>query len=444
MNDTVKSYQSASSCFNQFMWLGGLCLVLIAALSSSASALSVPSGATSVPIYASIPTPIVHADPLQARPIGLGSGALELAVDTGSFSGLVDAYLALYVPTIDPANVYLITATGVQPLSSGLAPWKSSVNSVKESLFGSIPLSALPRGDYFFILLVVPAGTPFISLANNFFLWQTVLSVGNGTLSLGNLINDVEVFANQQNASSFAVDLPSTIPPVVSLTVDLAATLAAASIEALEKSISQGHPNGGATPKATPTLDMTIRVGAKDELSTVCSTGIPYGPIKINGTSSVSPQKVAVSQQTISVINTGAMSICILTTPSIDTSITVNSLALEAEACAVAPANIDGTWEGTYFCDNSGVCADEGGPITLTINQSANGYSAHYFDGAATYDGSVCGGTFRFNGKANDGSWTESGTFVVGPNGTATKTSQWQELDGSCGGKCQDTLTRAD
>ena len=115
--------------------------------------------------YAAVEIPVLSSNPAVAEPIGVGSVALggdnlELRVGTNSFSGAVDMYLLLFIPVLDPVNIYQVTSIGeLKNLSEGLFPWKTNVvSSVDADVFGTIPKSFLPPGIYTFGLVVVPAG----------------------------------------------------------------------------------------------------------------------------------------------------------------------------------------------------------------------------------------------------------------------------------------------
>jgi hypothetical protein len=145
---------------------------------SSSSPTSLPAGKQIFPPYAATVYPLKDTDPVQAKPIGVGSVAaggsyLSLNIGLNQFTGPVDIYLALSAPAIDPNNIYLITPNGFQPLSAGLFPWKQNVTAaIDEKLFGDIQISSLPTGTYYFYLLVTPAGN-----LNNYYLWSTDLVI---------------------------------------------------------------------------------------------------------------------------------------------------------------------------------------------------------------------------------------------------------------------------
>ena len=136
--------------------------------------MSIPTDCQSF-TYSSATSPVLSADPSQAKPMGLGpvaegGGTLSITVQTCQFSGPVDIYFGLYSPEIDPDNIYLLTSGGAfQKLSEGLAPWKANITGpINESLFGDIQTSSLPKGTYYLYLLVTPTGN-----LSNYYLWIT-------------------------------------------------------------------------------------------------------------------------------------------------------------------------------------------------------------------------------------------------------------------------------
>lgn len=137
-----------------------------------AETLPIPTSQQSF-IYNPIISPIRDADASQARPVGVGSVAvggdtvsLEIS---GQFSGPVDAYFAIFAPIIDSNNIYLLKSDNTfQPLSMGLAPWKTNVIDLNETLFGDIPVSGLPSSTYNLYLAVTPPDR-----LDNYYLWIT-------------------------------------------------------------------------------------------------------------------------------------------------------------------------------------------------------------------------------------------------------------------------------
>ena len=146
----------------------------------AAQSMPVPTGQEVFPPYNFISTPISGTDPSMVMPVAVGPLAtdgdtLSLQVSLDQFSGPVDIYFGIFAPAIDPNNVYILTADGaLQPASSGLIRWKSDTpDNISESLFGNIPVSALPSGRYYFFLLVTPPGTQ-----DKYYFWTTEGDVG--------------------------------------------------------------------------------------------------------------------------------------------------------------------------------------------------------------------------------------------------------------------------
>ena len=63
------------------------------------------------------------------------------------------------------------------------------------------------------------------------------------------------------------------------------------------------------------------------------------------------------------------------------------------------------------------------------------------YDDGAKYEGTVCGNTFKYSGGTD--TYTESGTFILGSNGMASKTSEYASTIDSYRSSCSDpVLTR--
>jgi hypothetical protein len=96
--------------------------------------------------------------------VGIEVGTLE-------FAGPVDAYLLI---AVDPANIFVIKSDlSIQHISAGFSAWKSNTTGpLDSSLFGDIPVAALPKLTYFLGLLVTPAGD-----LSRSYLWVTSFAV---------------------------------------------------------------------------------------------------------------------------------------------------------------------------------------------------------------------------------------------------------------------------
>jgi hypothetical protein len=196
---------------------------------------------------------------------------------------------------------------------------------------------------------------------------------------------------------------------------------------------------------------MVIRVARFEDSETVCSTGEQYGPYSIElnddfSASSVSPPTATATRQTLDIINTGGYSICIQVTPVVDATADLDFVAVDIGNCDEPPADIAGTWSGTYSCvsDVSSSC-DETGMVELTIVQDGSdpGKASYSDDGGAMYEGRVCGNRFSFQGGVSS-SYTESGTFILNGDGSASKSSSFKDIGPSplCSAKCTDSLSR--
>jgi len=183
-------------------------------------------------------------------------------------------------------------------------------------------------------------------------------------------------------------------------------------------------------------LQVSLRVASASD-ATVCDTGELYGPYTVSNGAVAGDPSVSATAPTLRLANQGDLAICMIVTSPVDATIDINADTVSAatDECTEAPADISGLWEGPYSCTDSCYGTEES-YAALTIVQS--GYSATYTDSEASYEGTVCGNTFNFSGSGPG--YTESGTFVLNADGTANKTSSYQNTDGLCGGSCSDQL----
>ena len=135
---------------------------------------------TSPGSFSYVPTasPLISSDPFEARPVGVGPVAaggenVSLRVSISRFSGSADIYFGIYMPAIDPGEIYILTSDNTLRRFSavGLVPWKADENgAVNESIFGDIPVSDLPAGRYTLYLMATPAGdtAPYYRWSTNF------------------------------------------------------------------------------------------------------------------------------------------------------------------------------------------------------------------------------------------------------------------------------------
>lgn len=132
--------------------------------------------------YLPVAASITNADPSLAKPIGLGSVAtngftVTLQTAAAEFAGKVDVYFALYAPSIDSNNIYILKPDYTfQPLTADadLVPWKTKITGpFDENLFGDIPTVFL-TGTYYFGLLVSPEGS---GVSGSYYFWITSFEV---------------------------------------------------------------------------------------------------------------------------------------------------------------------------------------------------------------------------------------------------------------------------
>jgi len=135
---------------------------------------SLPVGQNSI-IYPPVTSPIVSPYPTFAKPIGTGAIArggntVGVLIGLDPFVAPVDIYLAIYMPAIDPINIYILTQTGPQILATdNLAPWiQNTTAPLNATLLYGVPALPLPPGVYSFALMVTPHGS-----MNDYYLWIT-------------------------------------------------------------------------------------------------------------------------------------------------------------------------------------------------------------------------------------------------------------------------------
>lgn len=142
-----------------------------------ASLMPVPGGPFALAPSDPLSSPFLSANATFARPFAVGNiagGSLNLQVGTVPFGGPVDLRLAIYAPSVDPANIYMIGQDGsLQPLSAGFPAWRSGVTgSINESIYGTFPANLLPYGTYSLYTIVTPAGS-----LDAYYLWSTSFAV---------------------------------------------------------------------------------------------------------------------------------------------------------------------------------------------------------------------------------------------------------------------------
>jgi hypothetical protein len=160
------------------LFLFTVCIFAVSLAGNARAEMPMPNAAATF-LYGPVETAFVSGDPASARPIGVGPDPRHQLVFTlgmDSFPGPVDVYLGYKAPAISQ-EIFLVTAGGgISPASVAITPFRAGVTGpLAEDLFGVIPLSALPSGDYFFFCLVTPAGTPIVGgmPAGGYYLWIT-------------------------------------------------------------------------------------------------------------------------------------------------------------------------------------------------------------------------------------------------------------------------------
>lgn len=268
------------------------------------------------------------------------------------------------------------------------------------------------------------------------------------TISLDGALQDVELPAGVETQTVFTYQIPpldSSEGVIDSVSIDIDSTLS-------KLNVSPGTGSLTTLQKITKYLDvmdasavMTVRVGGNTE--TVCSNGVPYGPFQVNSDASgveiTNEESIDATNSTIEVINQGQVTMCLIVTPNIDLTFSLDEIdaTIERGECG-DPSDFSGTWSGTYTCTEDESDTPFGGSITLTVTQDENNAS-YTDDNGDTYTGQVCGDVFRFD-RDNEFSdiETERGTLTLDSSTTATKRSTYRVINGEESGNCIDDLTR--
>jgi predicted outer membrane repeat protein len=146
-------------------------------------------------------SPVISGNPVQTVPIAVGSVAvggdtLSLKAAFPQCTGPVDIYLAVSSPELDPYNLYMILPDlSLQPLSSvGLVPWKANtLGPINASLYGDLPVSALPGGTYYLYMAVTP-----VDNFGSYYLWTTHFENKTGQSPVvSNLVVPSSICANE-------------------------------------------------------------------------------------------------------------------------------------------------------------------------------------------------------------------------------------------------------
>jgi hypothetical protein len=120
---------------------------------------------------------IIASEPTVLRPLALGNvdkGAINLTIGLPMFISPVDVYIRAYAPHIDPSNIYQIAPDGSLSLLTTSEPvkWKSGIiGPISESLNVNITSDSLPKGKYYFYLMVTPQN----AFGPNYYKYETYL-----------------------------------------------------------------------------------------------------------------------------------------------------------------------------------------------------------------------------------------------------------------------------
>ncbi len=140
---------------------------------SSSLTLAATASVSSAVVAESLPTVLNQARPIGIGSVAVGGSLLNIVIGLNQFSAPVDLYFAMYVPAIDPGNIYILTPTGFQTMAqAGLVPWISKtvgrIYVPPVSAFQNLSISGIPSGTYTIFLAVAPAGD-----VSTYYLWQT-------------------------------------------------------------------------------------------------------------------------------------------------------------------------------------------------------------------------------------------------------------------------------
>jgi len=229
------------------------------------------------------------------------------------------------------------------------------------------------------------------------------------------------------------VELPPDVPTLDLLSIDIADSLQYAVFE----------PD---SPSATAEriAEFQVHIAALGDPDP-CGNGECWGNFRLDedgsGGVTADPTEAAATENTLQVINGGGFDACVDVQTDQPGTLDVTHLTVsysEQDPDCPDPVDFNGEWTGTYWCDDTCWGKYPPEPITLWVEQ--DGHDATYTDdGSGVYSGTVCGNVFTFTGAYSD-EIIESGQLVLNPDGTATKTSEYD--DDCCTGHCEDQLER--
>ncbi len=165
--------------FNEFNVLDNMSIIPINKIPSGTQDLTFPLEIPQIENKYSYPngTKTIRGNlPEQCKPmnIEITNNIMKLNLDVPDFKDKVDLYLGIYAPSIN-LDVYLVVDNGsrVSMLSDGLKPWiKKTKGDIIKSFKLVDNIYDLPKGDYFFYLLVTPADSNPIE-EKKYYLWGT-------------------------------------------------------------------------------------------------------------------------------------------------------------------------------------------------------------------------------------------------------------------------------
>ena len=125
------------------------------------------------------------------------------------------------------------------------------------------------------------------------------------------------------------------LPVTLELTSDLAVGSAELRLGADNITFEPSGAGKGAVAAqgATTTVEVTIRIAGSDELETVCDSGEEYGPFEVVFDAeldvvSIDPSTVTLSETTVALINSGALSLCIDVVSTAGGTVTINGYTI--------------------------------------------------------------------------------------------------------------------
>jgi len=250
----------------------------------------------------------------------------------------------------------------------------------------------------------------------------------------------VELIPGETVSARHTITLPALRTPLASASVDMTRSL-----QSLDLTFLDGDEQKGSTAQQGLGATLTFYVGPAETADTVCETGASYGPFTINTNAqdqptSTTPESVAMSADTVSVVNLGQFAICMQVLAHRRATASLSALSIdyrmedETDDCEPV-SNFAGHWRSEYACTDSCNPAGFGGVFCTTVNQ--DGRDVSYSEGDL-FSGTACGNVWTFSVEPGAG-YNETGTLTLNANGTATRESDWSS--GSCFGVCTDTFT---